>query len=260
MPDPFEEVREDVSASLVGAQAQRARWERERSEESKHALLASMRHIDADLQEMTDALSAVERDRKRFAIDDAELRSRHAWIADARKQVEAHRAAVRAAETPSAKCCAKTGAVAAARRPAVTGDVASCGEAERDSLLPGGDGKKSAKGKGVKGVRQDAQLDPVVDAHTLQMTQMHAEQDEVLDALGGAVGNLRVIGGAMHEELRSQSQMLSDLDAQVDKTAGNLDFLKGKLKKLLPQKDRKQKFILVFLSIVLFVLIVLVVS
>eukprot|EP00965_Chrysotila_dentata_P075293 2486620-Pleurochrysis_carterae.AAC.2 len=173
MPDPFEEVREDVSASLVGAQAQRARWERERSEESKHALLASMRHIDADLQEMTDALSAVERDRKRFAIDDAELRSRHAWIADARKQVEAHRAAVRAAETPSAKCCAKTGAVAAARRPAVTGDVASCGEAERDSLLPGGDGKKSAKGKGVKGVRQDAQLDPVVDAHTLQMTQMH---------------------------------------------------------------------------------------
>ena len=78
--------------------------------------------------------------------------------------------------------------------------------------------------------------------------------------LGEAVGRLKQLGGAMGQELASQNAMLSDLEAGLDETASGMDALKGKMRALLPKHEPKQKMAICFLSVLLIILVILVLS
>lgn len=74
------------------------------------------------------------------------------------------------------------------------------------------------------------------------------------------MGRLKQMSGVMNEEITAQNRMLSELEEGIENTAGSLDELKKRVKKLLPEKERGKKMIIVFLTIVLIILCFLVLS
>jgi len=63
----------------------------------------------------------------------------------------------------------------------------------------------------------------------------------------------------INEELKVQNQMLNDLDRDIDEAAEKMNFVMGKLAKLLKTKDSCQIWVIIILTLVLVLLIFLVV-
>mmetsp|Transcript_51820 Transcript_51820/g.119129 ORF Transcript_51820/g.119129 Transcript_51820/m.119129 type:complete len:256 (-) Transcript_51820:163-930(-) len=252
MKDPFEEVRDEVTRALTAADGQFAKWQRTRSDYVRSQLCARLSGIEMDLKDMEDALAKVEADRGRFPIDDTELQARHAFIKTSRAVVSVHLAELAVCESstsgnkPGGSPCSKPGA----------------GDEERDSLLASAPARKAggkSKGKAsARGAADGAQHIELIDTQQQVQQQLQAEQEEVLDGLHSAVGNLKSMSGAMNEELAQQAAIVGDLEGQVDSTATALSTLKKKMQALMPKKEGKERLILVVVSIVLIILVLLV--
>mmetsp|Transcript_50853 Transcript_50853/g.108600 ORF Transcript_50853/g.108600 Transcript_50853/m.108600 type:complete len:258 (-) Transcript_50853:498-1271(-) len=254
MQDPFEEVREEVSRALTAADEQLAKWQRTKSDYVGTQLRARLSGVEMDLRDMDDALARVEAERARFpSLDDAELRSRHAFVVNSRKVVAAH----------LAELDAEVAAALAGGSPrGGSSDKAGRGDGERDGLLastPARKGGGTAKGKGVpRGGAAGTNHTEMVQTQLQSQQGMQAEQEEVLDSLHSVVGNLKSMGGAMNEELAQQAAIINDLEGQVDTTSSSLGELKKKMVALMPKKDGRERLMLLVVSVALIVLIVLV--
>ena len=158
--------------------------------------------------------------------DNAQIASAHAELQQAFRRHRRWPSALAAAVQPPhpTLCAARAGAARRARRDARA--PTSCA-----SLL----------------------LAPWLRALDLRWTCPHRQ-------LGEAVGRLKQLGGAMGRELASQNAMLSDLEAGLDETASGMDALKGKMRALLPKHEPKQKMAICFLSVLLIILVILVLS
>ena len=70
---------------------------------------------------------------------------------------------------------------------------------------------------------------------------MLREQDQGLEELGTAVDRVGRMADAMNQELNAQNRMLGDLEVEVENTNEQMNFVMGKLSKLLKTKGRKGK-------------------
>ena len=99
-------------------------------------------------------------------------------------------------------------------------------------------------------------------AHTDYPHQQHAatrtvmrEQDEYLEVLDGAASRVHEMVQEIHGELKSQSTLIEDLEADIDDTTDKMNFVTRKLTKLLKTKGSSQPRIIVFLTLIFLVMI-----
>ena len=85
------------------------------------------------------------------------------------------------------------------------------------------------------------------------------EQDEGLEQLDGAVDRIHGMAEEIHGELSAQARMLDDMEDELDETTEKMNFVMGKLSKLLKTKDTCQLWTIVALTVVLIVMVFLVI-
>jgi len=73
-------------------------------------------------------------------------------------------------------------------------------------------------------------------SHAQQL--MLREQDQGLEELGTAVDRVGRMADAMNQELNAQNRMLGDLEVEVENTNEQMNFVMGKLSKLLKTKGK----------------------
>ena len=61
----------------------------------------------------------------------------------------------------------------------------------------------------------------------------------------------------IHGELKTQTHLIDDLESDLDETAEKMNFVMGKLAKLLKTKDSCQLWTIVILTVVLVLLVML---
>ena len=65
---------------------------------------------------------------------------------------------------------------------------------------------------------------------------MLKEQDQGLEELGSAVDRVGRMADVMNQELNAQNRMLGELEVEVENTNEQMNFVMGKLSKLLKTK------------------------
>ena len=85
------------------------------------------------------------------------------------------------------------------------------------------------------------------------------EQDEGLEQLDGTVDRIHGMAEEIHGELSAQARMLDDMEDELDETTEKMNFVMGKLSKLLKTKDTCQLWTIVALTVVLIVMVFLVI-
>lgn len=68
---------------------------------------------------------------------------------------------------------------------------------------------------------------------------MLREQDQGLEELGTAVDRVGRMADAMNQELNAQNRMLGELEVDVENTSEQMNFVMGKLSKLLKTKGKR---------------------
>ncbi|GAB5029638.1 t-snare coiled-coil domain family [Nannochloropsis oceanica] len=96
-----------------------------------------------------------------------------------------------------------------------------------------------------------------IDEQRSRQHLMLQEQDQGLEELGTAVDRVGRMADAMNQELNAQNRMLGDLEVEVENTNEQMNFVMGRLSKLLKTKDKYQLWLIIFLTVVLIVLIIL---
>ena len=162
-------------------------------------------------------------------IDDAELNQRKAFVDKAKRDVASARDAV-AGPRARAKIEADEQAALASQRGAydASGDL----EMQNTAFIHSSHARVAA---------------------TIQ------EQDEGLEQLDGAVDRIHGMAEEIHGELSAQARMLDDMEDELDETTEKMNFVMGKLSKLLKTKDTCQLWTIVALTVVLIVMVFLVI-
>jgi len=194
----------------------------------RRGLGREIKAAEAQLKDLELTVDYVEKDRAAFAhIDDRELDERKKFVSSAREQVSA-------------------------AREAVSGDKARAKiDADEKAHL--------AATRGNYGAQTDVEMantDFIHEQHAQTRTIMR-EQDENLEQLDGAVDRVHRMAEEIHGELKTQSRMIGDLENEIDETSEKMNFVMGKLAKLLKTKDTCQLWTIVILAVVLVVLILL---
>lgn len=66
--------------------------------------------------------------------------------------------------------------------------------------------------------------------------ELITEQDDNLDELGKSVAHLGVVAVGIHDEIDSQNKMLEDMSYDVDQAQERMNFVMGRMSKLLQTK------------------------
>ena len=196
----------------------------------RKALGREIRGAEGQLKDLGLTVDYVERDRGAFShIDDRELSERRDFVAAARSRVANARDAV-GGPRARAKMDADDKAAVAAQQ----GDYGASTDLEM------------ANTDFIHGQRARTQA-------TMR------EQDDNLEQLDGAVDRVHAMASEIHGELQTQSRMINDMESELDETTEKMNFVMGKLSKLLKTKDTCQLWTIVAFTVVLVVMVMLVI-
>eukprot|EP00002_Diphylleia_rotans_P040953 TRINITY_DN9843_c0_g1_i2.p1 TRINITY_DN9843_c0_g1~~TRINITY_DN9843_c0_g1_i2.p1 ORF type:complete len:240 (-),score=62.99 TRINITY_DN9843_c0_g1_i2:333-1052(-) len=112
----------------------------------------------------------------------------------------------------------------------------------------------NAAGKSIQETEETRELssDELVQVQRQRMQ----EQDALIERIGMSVDRQKQIGLTIHDELTEQNKMLEDLEDQVDHTTSRLSREQQRINKILKKSSTKWLMCCLFISIVLFVLLV----
>jgi len=238
--DPFYVVKDDLAGKVEEIEGQRTRfssllWETNTAtsaefKEAKRTLNRGVREAEIQLKDLELTVKYVERDRSQFAhIDDRELEERKKFVAGAWSTL-------------------------GLAREAIAGD-------KTRQKLQADEAAHVAETQGAYGAKTDIEM-----ANTNYIHQQHGktrqilqEQDENLEQLDGAVDRVHRMANEIHGELKTQSRLIGDLETELDETTEKMNFVMGKLAKLLKTKDTCQLLTIVLLTVVLVVLLLIVI-
>lgn len=240
--DPFYVVQQELKSNVSAINAKTARFEEllntvdtatsTEFRDLRKALGREVRGADSRLKDLKLTVDYVERDRATFQhIDDAELESRRAFIASTRDALAAVKASVNGDKT----------------RRKMEADERKQFAAQSD-----GDTLGATSATSLENTRF------VRDQKTKQQMMLR-EQDDNLEELDGAVDRVHHMAVEIQGELKDQSKMLDDLETDLDATSERMQFVMGKLQKLLKTKDSCQIWTIVILTLVLVGLVALVI-
>lgn len=232
--DPYYVARDAVNQSVNEIQASVKKWEVYLSSDTTQSkvfgdatrvLMEDVDRLEEDLAVIDSSIRVVESNPTRFPLRMGELESRKQWTSMQHRICSDIRSKVNG---PQAKA-----KIEADKRKAAA--AASESARQRKSIEEG----NAANMNSSKQVHQ----------------QIIAQQDETLTELARVTDRLGETAVVINSELQDQQKLLSQLDNDIDRQQEKMNYVMGKMAKLLKTSDSKQLvfvLILVVLSIVLF--------
>jgi len=247
LQDPFYVVKEEVQQSVSGVTTLYDRWQEllkatntAQNDEFKWTttqIKNGIKSIEWDLQDLEETIGIVEGNRQRFKLDAAEVESRKGFIAETKATIKKMKDDLNNAATKGK----------------MENDV-------RSSLMTSSKKNQQDGGKfdGLhKAIIEDN--DQYINNSRQQIQQTMDAQDEDLDAISRATGNLKEIGITINEELKLQGHILEEMESEVDKTNSRLNNVLKRLNKLIDStSDRVQWCMVIVLMLILIGLVIIV--
>ncbi len=227
--DPFYVARDAVNQSIGDIQSSFKRWEKflnddstssKSFQESTKALLEDVDRLEEDLSVIDSSIRVVEANPARFPLRPGELDSRKQWSGAQHRVCGDIRSKLNGPQAKSK--------LEADRR------KAALQEAEQSRLK-----KQSEK-------ENDANLGTSKQVHQ----QIINQQDETLTELARVTDRLGQTAIVINSELQDQQRLLSELDRDIDRQSEKMNYVMGKMAKLLRTSDTKQLMLVIILMVI----------
>lgn len=240
LEDPFFVVKDEVLKAVAKTEGLYERWKllqeqphlvaKEDFDWTVNELRNSLRSIDWDLDDLEETVGIVEKNPKKFKLDDIELANRKAFIDKTKEEIKAMKDRVFESKNKEKKM--------------------------RQGYL------SSTTVSNAKYTRLQNELESPNERYIKDATQTQQvivkTQEEELDRLHDSVGTLKAISKQIGSEIEEQAVMLDDLGHEIDNTQSRLDGTMKKMAKALHlTNDRRQWMAIGVLSGVMVIVIAL---
>ncbi|CAM9099750.1 unnamed protein product [Ectocarpus sp. 6 AP-2014] len=238
--DPFYAVRDEVSAKIEYIKVRLERFQdllnntntaqNRDFQDLRKGLTKEVKGADAQLRDLRRTVEYVENNRDSFAhIDNAELSERKTFLSDSKQVLLRASDALDGQQTKEKMAQDDRSEMAKYRS---KGDLGARTEVERDNT------------------------EHILD-HQSRVRMQLARQDEDLEELGTHVERVGETATVINEELRSQNRLLTALDDDMDEATESMNFVMGRLGKLLKTKSKCQIWTILLLSFILIILVLM---
>ena len=217
--DPYYVARDAVNQSVLEIQRGLKKWESSLSDESSNsrdfadsskALLEDVDRLEEDLSVIDNSIHVVELNPSRFPLRPGELETRKLWAGNQHRVCSEVRAKLNGPQAKAKIEGDKRRAVAFA--------------AEQSRL------KKNAEESNSSGLNSSKQVHE----------QIIQRQDDTLTELARVTDRLGQTAIVINTEIQDQQRLLSELDRSVDRQQEKMNYVMGKMAKLLKTNDTKQ--------------------
>jgi len=228
--DPFDVAREEVEAAVRKVQFMHKEWRRlletentaesQRFQDLQAELLGELQQLDYDLQEVDGSISTVEENRARFALDDAQIASRKAFLQRSR---QVHQEVRSSLESSRAR-----GKLEDDRRKALQSrreEARRIEERERNK-------------------REEVDTDYYLQEQQQLQRQLLDDQDQELAELSKTTQRLGQTAQVINQEIISQQKMLEELNEDMDREMEKMDFLTKGMGRLLKTNNTWQIYLI----------------
>lgn len=229
LEDPFFVVKDDVVKAVHRTQGLYHRWcelhedlsvvPKEELDWVTNELRNSLRSIEWDLEDLEETITIVEKNPKKFKIEDGEINNRRGFIEQTREHIQSMKDKM---------------------------NLSKSKEKDRQSRQP----LLSTSGLGLQGggggytrLHNDVESPnhSFIDNHVQQQQVIVRAQDEQLDLIHDSVGTLKSMSSQIGQELDEQAIMLDEFSHEMEAT----------------ESDRRQWIAIIVLSSVMVVVIIL---
>ncbi|PAA89140.1 hypothetical protein BOX15_Mlig024906g1, partial [Macrostomum lignano] len=247
--DPFFAVKSDVERNVESARKLFDRWSilmsqyktlasnpvgRQELDYCLGELQNSLRNIEWDLDDLEETIGIVERNPRKFRLDESEVAARRGFVSETRQRAQEMKAKIERLEPNTPVAVTPPATATSVRQPGAAG---------------GGSGGASSSRQALPNYAEETQA-----AQQLLLRQ----QDETLDRLSGGIGALKDISHRMNSELEEQAVILDEFGREMDTTESKLDTTMKKMARVLHMSnDKRQWTVIGVLLLVLIILIVL---
>lgn len=239
--DPFYVVKDELTAKIDAINSKTTKFlelldtcntaKSSEFKDARRSLGKDLKSAEKQLRDLTFTVDMVQKDRAQFAhIDDYELEQRDAYIKKIRKNLN---------------------------------EMKSTYQGERVKRKMIADERKEIESKPMSNLgatnSDEAENTHFIHDQQAQGQMIIRQQDEELEELGYAVDRVNDMAVGINDELKTQNRMLTDLEADIDEAAEKMNFVMGKMAKLLKTKDTCQIWTVIILCFVLVLLVFLVI-
>ncbi|KAI0696827.1 t-SNARE [Cytidiella melzeri] len=242
--DPYHAVQAEVQSSLQAASTLRASYLRIRStarepdsEElvwARNELKATLAALEADLEDLEESVKIVETTGARmFGLEEQEVMERRRYLAFVRREIDSMRAEVESEIGVRSRPHSRLGMPSTRIGPPASA-TAPPAEAEDDQ---------------AEWAKQEQQM-------------MIRQQDETIDTIAGTLSTIAEQAGLMGREIVEHTEMLTDIEQNVDKTESKLGDAMRRMKWFIRQTEEKKSgwciaiLIIILLALLLAVILV----
>lgn len=194
-------------------------------------LRKGLRSIEWDLEDLEETVAIVEKNPKKFKIDEKEIKSRKAFIEQSKNEVKCMKEAILESKAKNKKM--------------------------RPSSMELFNSSRTAKYTSLRN-EVESPVRRLLDHTQQQQQELMVTQDEELEGIQTSVGTLKSMSKQIGNELDEQSVMLDDLGHDMDNTESKIDGALKKMAKVLHMSnDRRQWMAIGALSGVMVVVVAL---
>lgn len=247
LEDPFFVVKDEVQKAVQTAKGLYQRWcellddstncSKEEFDWTTNELRNSLRSIEWDLEDLEETISIVEKNPKKFKIDDSELGDRRAFVERTKVSVRDMKEHL---SSPHSR---------------VRDDNR---KSQKQSLLSA-NGPSKPQNKYTRLENEiERENQRYIDDTGSQQQLMISNQDEQIDNIGNSVGVLKNMSQQIGNELDEQAVMLDDFAHEMDNTETKMDNVMKKMAKVLHMSnDRRQWCAIGALLLIMVIVIIL---
>eukprot|EP01052_Picozoa_sp_SAG31_P001036 SAG31_NODE_33_length_32018_cov_69.763088_20_plen_243_part_00 len=229
--DPYYDVQREIKRNVAGLRSLFEQYQQRsaRDGDTTHAKLElnqQVNHINWDLDDISDTISIVEKNRAKYKIDDQEIQRRKLFVQEMRTTVGRMKQQI----------------ASSARQPNST-----------ESLLAGpasGSGANSVNSNGGR-LRPSTAQD--IGSSSEQQQMLIKQQDLVLDDVMAATKRIGKMGELLSIEIGHQGQLINEVTEDVDSTSYKLKSTQKKLEKLLQSQSENRLMCMVCMLIGAFI-------
>lgn len=241
LEDPFFAVKDEIVKAIAKNKSLFERWSqyqdpanlpcKEELDWTSNELRNGLRSIEWDLEDLEETIAIVEKNPKKFKIDDKEIRNRKTFIEQSKNEVKCMKEKVLESKSKNKKM--------------------------RPSSMELFNPSRTAKYTSLRN-EVESPIRRLLDNTQRQQQEMLVSQEEELEGIQGTVGNLKSMSKQIGNELDEQSVMLDDLGQDMDNADSKMDGALKKMAKVLHMSnDRRQWMAIGALSGVMVVVVAL---
>lgn len=243
LEDPFFVVRDEVQKALQSATSLYERWSelinnpksvsKEEYDWTTNELRNSLRSIDWDLEDLEETIDIVEKNLKKFKIDESELEDRRSFIRRTRVSVKSMKDNLSSKQTKGK-------------------DETNV----RQALLSNGPNRPHDKYTRLDQEMERSNQRYIEDTSQQQQLIMRT-QDDNMDLISKSVGSLKNMSQQIGNELEEQNVMLDEFHTEMDHTESRMDVTMKKLAKVMHMSNDKRQWCGIFVLIGILIVIII---